>query len=236
MTTRDKAINEAIREALLSQRPRVKTATVAESVGIPYYRLSNLANGKVYATVDELDRLRRYFKLPDYWPGSPEHLNGANKGELVSLSGTPLVNIPVVGNASAGGGLWNVDTELNMVAVPESIAYSDTIGFVVEGDSMMPMLEEFDTAVFRKAARKVHGYVYLVKVEEEGFFVKLVAYDRGDWYLVSLNEKYPPLPMPPGTEFLGVLVGYYRVRGTRELFEMDREGLRPFSFDFRASR
>ncbi|RYG40572.1 S24 family peptidase, partial [bacterium] len=179
---------------------------------------------------DDLERIRTNFGLEDYWPDSPPHLDGARKGELVSLSGTPLVSIPIVGSAAAGGGIFNVDPDRNTVDVPRAIAFQDTLGYVIDGDSMMPFLEEFDTAVFRKAGKKVSGYVYLIKLPQNGYAVKLVSFERGDWYLVSINDKYPPKLVPQGTEFLGILVGYYRVRGTMEIFQLDKEGLRPYTY------
>ena len=226
MPGKDTAVNDEIRKALQRVRPRRKTADVAQSIGLTYHRLSNLANGKVVPNPAELDALRAELGLPDHWPYGPSPIESARRGQVVSLSGTPLLTIPVVGNASAGPGVWNVDAEASQVRVPSHLSSAGTIGFVVEGDSMMPLLEEFDTAVFKRAATARNGHVFLLR-STDGYLVKLLSFDRGDWYLVSLNRNYPPVPVPPGTEILGALVGYYRVRGTRELMEIDADGLQP---------
>lgn len=143
------------------------------------------------------------------------------------LSPLPMGPLRIVGNVAAGNGTFNVDNELDMLLVPLSLCGEDRLGWTVEGDSMMPVLEPGDVAVFRESRQAKNGYIYLAKTKDEGLVCKQIKWNRSTnlWELVSINKAYPNVPMD-GVELLGFMVGYYRVRGYHEKFESDPDGLK----------
>jgi SOS-response transcriptional repressor LexA len=217
----------AVKAAVNSTRPKRSAEWLSKQMDVSVYRLRHIIQGNTAPEPAELDQIRAILKLPDNWPQESLRLDGARKGELVSMVGTPLRPIQIVGDAAAGPGVWNVDTDRRVVKVPSSIAELGTIAFIVDGDSMMPMLREFDTAVFRERRKLLQGFVFLVKLPDVGFVVKRAIYERHEWFLESLNRAYPRFPLPNDAEVIGLLVGYYRVRGNRETFEADADGLVP---------
>ena len=52
------------------------------------------------------------------------------EGRLVSLAGTPLVPVRVVGRAAAGEGFSNVDVDAEMGYVPDRLARLGTLGWL----------------------------------------------------------------------------------------------------------
>lgn len=146
------------------------------------------------------------------------------EGRRVSLAGSPMVEVPVIGRASAGPGEVNVDSEMHSIWVPMSLAQSGGVGWVVEGDSMMPALEPGDIALFREHRQPKRGHTFLVRTPDREERVKIMDWIRGEWILRSLNPAYKPEPLA-GHEILGFLIGWYKVRGTREDIVSDPAGL-----------
>jgi SOS-response transcriptional repressor LexA len=143
------------------------------------------------------------------------------------VSPLPMGPLRIVGNVAAGDGTYNVDNELDMLLVPLSLCGEDRLGWTVEGDSMMPVLEPGDIAVFREYRQPKNGYIYLAKTKDDGLVCKQIRWNRTTnvWELLSVNASYGQVPME-GVELLGYLVGYYRVRGYHEKFESDPDGLK----------
>ena len=226
MTDQELAWSRAIRTALATTKPKMSVERLAGLMPVSVNRLAHIAQERTPARLEEMERVRQILGLPKGWPRT-ETPEEPSPGERVSLSGTPLVDIPVYGEVSAGPGNWRVDPERKTVAVPENLARIAPIGLIVDGDSMMPMLHEGDTACFAERHRPRHGYSFLINIPEHGDRVKLMVFDRGDWYMTSLNPKYPRELMPSGTEIVGLLMGFYRAEGTQETVVANPEGLLP---------
>jgi SOS-response transcriptional repressor LexA len=198
---------------------------IASALGMTRFQLSNVANKRTHPKPAFLDALRRELGKPPTWPY--DTLAGSPKpGQRVSLAGTALVGVKVIGTVSAGGGIWNVDVERRTVYVPEQLAKLGDVGFIIDGDSMMPFLHEGDTAVFAERRKPRHGFPFLVRMPDRGDKVKFMVYDRGEWYMVSLNPAYPPERLADGAEIIGILMGFYRVEGTEEIMRLNSDGLR----------
>ena len=137
-----------------------------------------------------------------------------------------MARIPVIGVVSAGQGTSNVDTAEHGVFVPMTLAQIGGVGWVVDGDSMMPALDPGDVALFREHRQPRRGYPFLLQRDAE-FRVKIIDYDAvsGKWFLKSLNPAYPSEPMDDHV-ILGYLIGWYKVRGSRETTDSDPGGLK----------
>lgn len=136
-----------------------------------------------------------------------------------------MSQVPVVGRASAGVGETNVDSDLEPVWVPQSLARLGGIGFRIDGDSMMPALQPGDVAVFRASSTPRRGFTFLVRNPSHEFRCKNLEWRNNEWTLVSLNQSYPDEGLG-ASQVLGILVGWYRSVGTYEKLEADPHGLR----------
>lgn len=162
-------------------------------------------------------------KLKELGMGRPA--KSAPEGRVVSLAGTPMAQIPVVGSVSAGPGATNVDPDAGCIWVPERLAQLGGIGWLVDGESMMPLLEPGDVALFREHRNPRRGYVFLSKSPDDEFRVKKIDWLDGEWAMVSLNRAHGTAPLG-SNQLLGYLIGWYRYRGTRETLDSDPGGLR----------
>lgn len=90
---------------------------------------------------------------------------------------------------------------------------------------MMPALEPGDTVLFRELRTPKRGFPFLVRNKENGCRVKIIDWADGEWILRSINSAFAPEPLGDH-EILGILVGWYRVQGSRETLDSDPGGLR----------
>lgn len=229
-----KSLSTALRLAIAQQTPRLTITQLASEIGISYDRLRNMVDGTTRPPMDVIHKVRKALRLPSNWPevefavdktvGAPSGTTRSVEGVLVSLAGTPLASIPIVGTVSAGEGRHNVDSEQEQVWVPDRLAQLGSLGWIVEGDSMMPALQPGDVAVFKESRSPRKGLCFLVKDERLGLRVKNLNWKNGEWVLESLNPKYPDEPLYMH-QLQGVLVGWYRNAGSRETIDSDPNGL-----------
>lgn len=226
-TQRDKSLSAVLKAAFTIAKPRRTITDVADKIGTSFDVLSNVLNGRTKPDTDLIERLRIELHQPKGWPYSAL-MDAARaherEGRVVSLAGTPLVEIPVVGKVAAGHGEHNVDPDASTVWVPEVIARMGGIGWIVEGDSMMPDIMPGDVLTFAPHSRPKRGFPMLLRTEEREDKVKIIDWGDGSWIMRSRNPRYDAQPLD-STQILGLLVGFYRYGGTKEVILTDPEGL-----------
>lgn len=210
-----KTIKEAIEES------GYKYKELAPKLGLTYDKLNNIANNRTAVAPEIIAALRIELGKPPTWPPFDESDNVS--GRRVNIVGTKMLPIPVIGYAQAGAGLTNVDVDETDVYVPEKLAQIGGMGWIVDGSSMEPYLEAGDVAIFREHRNPRRGYPFLVRRDGQ-YRVKVIEW-RDGWELRSTNPQYAAEPLDDW-ELLGYLIGWYRLRGTRETLDSDPNGLR----------
>lgn len=141
-----------------------------------------------------------------------------------SLRSETTGRIKVYGAVSAGrGGVANLDDDY--LDVPIEFAREDYAAMVVEGDSMLPLLEPSDLAIFKDHRAQKVGYVMVCRLMHSGdWVVKLMVYENGMYKLRSLNNSYPDIT--EGYEIFGFLVGMIRDNGPERTIRLNPYGLK----------
>ncbi|HLO98025.1 MAG TPA: S24 family peptidase [Fimbriimonas sp.] len=148
-------------------------------------------------------------------------------GHKVSLLFGEMAKLPVVGRTGAGEGATNVDIQGEEIWVPMSLQRIGGIGYVIDGESMMPALQQGDVALFREMRQPRNGHTFLLS-KENHYLCKNIGWNGKTWVMESLNpdkERYPDQPLDDW-QILGMLVGWYRSVGSYEKLEADPNGLR----------
>jgi SOS-response transcriptional repressor LexA len=183
---------------------------------VTYDVLNNIANGRRHPDPEIMRAVGRFLGLPSNWPDVQSPL---------SVTGTPMKEIKIVGSAAAGAEAYNVDPDQHTVFVPQTLANLGGLGWVIEGDSMMPDLEPGMLAIFKEHREPRPGLTFLVQNEEGGLRVKTLEWRNDAWHLVSTNPQFAPEHIGSHA-LLGYLIGWYRVQGLRETLDSDPNGLR----------
>ena len=99
----------------------------------------------------------------------------------------------------------------------------------VQGDSMVPMLQPEDLAIFRAVEfARVGSVVAYLHEHDHTVTIKQLKHDGTRLVLHPLNPDYKPEPATG--KCLGILIGYKREIGKRVATDFDPEGLRPDFF------
>jgi len=114
--------------------------------------------------------------------------------------------VPIVGKAAAGGGYTNVDIEEDGIWVPANLQQIGGIGYIIEGHSMMPALQNGDVAIFKTESSPRTGYTYLFKHEDLGYRCKTIAWKKGLWITESMNPNKDDFPDESTLDWLPALV------------------------------
>lgn len=203
----------AIKMALAEVKDEMKVAQIAEISGLKENRIYNLSTGRVKVQDDDIRRLRKALgKGPD-WPES-----------LFETKSMPMTPIPIVGSVAAGFGEYNCDIQERVIEVPSRLAVDGAQAFMIAGDSMMPTLEDGTLAIFRPATTPRRGMTFLLEGPDKALRAKILEWDRDQWMQVSINPNYKPEPLG-NFAIIGMLIGWYRVMGSRESFDSDPKGL-----------
>lgn len=209
--------------AVKAHRPRITARKIAEFHGDPDVSddvVSNMLGGRTKLKREVAESIRKLLEKPPGWPWSELSQHEVR----FSLAGTALTQIRVVGSVGAGPGTFNVDYDERTIWVPSNLAAIGGLGFVVEGDSMMPSLEPGTIAIFREWKEPRRGFAFLARLPDGSLAVKRCDWREGKWMLNSINPAYGPVDMD-GVQLLGYLVGWYKAAGTREQTDSDPNGL-----------
>ena len=199
------------------QNQRITQQEAADKLGVTrshYTKMETGVQGIPEKTMDELKKLG-YESLQNFDIGL----------KRASLLFGDMAKIKVVGTVSAGPGDTSVDYVEDDAWVPMSLQKLGGIGYVVDGESMMPALQPGDVAIFREVRQPYANYTFLVKNDQGEYRCKNIEWKNNRWTLVSLNPEYPDEPLN-SWQILGLLIGWYRNRGKYEKLEADPDGLR----------
>ena len=192
-------------------------------------RLLDVSRG-YYATLEAAHQAisKQVRRKLDEIPHQREHNRfepGGTQMRKASLLFGEMARIQVVGKASAGEGHHNVDPDEEPIWVPMTLQRLGGIGYVVDGESMMPALQPGDVAVFREMTTPYPRFTYLVRSEQGEYRCKNLEWKNNEWTLVSLNPKYTDEPLA-SHQLIGLLIGWYRSVGKYEKLEANPDGLR----------
>lgn len=140
-----------------------------------------------------------------------ELLHDSGKYEKKTAAIIPFVRmIDVYENAvSAGTGNFLVDgVKENIRLTKDIIPKAATYGVKISGDSMEPEFENGQIAWVLKQDSVENGEIGIFSLNGDAYIKKLQD-DKNGVFLISLNEKYPPIPVKEHDRFdiLGKVVG-----------------------------
>lgn len=154
------------------------------------------------------------------------------RGEADPNAGLPLfpvafskAEIPLYPAVPAGEWSEPLDTE-DLVEVEAKFIGNGRFACRVRGDSMLPMLEPDDLAIFQKHEDPPIGTIIIARNGDGGATVKQLRHNGADFTLHSLNNRYQDATASQW-EAVGFLVGIERNIGGTVITYYNPRGLRP---------
>lgn len=203
----------------------IKQTDFAKLIGVSQGRLANWEIGKHDPPADILASAAEVLHVSQEWLITGKRPISLNESaHTYKLNPAPTGRLKIVGSASAGPGNGDHPDDDELDGVPAELCMPDYCGFIVEGDSMMPVLLPGDVAVFKIHRTEKFGYVWLIRRPDKNISVKKLEYDNGP-VLHSVNPIYSP-EIASGVELLGFLVGIWRIDGTETIIRHNPYGIR----------
>lgn len=114
----------------------------------------------------------------------------------------PLYDLP----ASAGTGVFLDGDSYTLIDADENVPESATLAVRISGDSMTPLFADGQTVFVRQQQELENGDIGIFVLNGEAFCKKL---DSENGRLISLNPKYPPIPLDDYSDLrvVGKVVG-----------------------------
>lgn len=128
----------------------------------------------------------------------------------VNLSAPELVRtIPVYGPISCGTGLFVEDQVIDTISVPVSMLPNKSAEYFAQyasGDSMIDAgIHNGDLIIFKKSPSIENGQIGCFCIDENEAVCKKFSQVGGNVYLLSMNDKYSPIPIEPENHCFRIL-------------------------------
>ena len=159
-------------------------ADLAEYMGVSQAAASNWCKGIKIPRMDKIDRICVYFgctrsDLMD--PKDPE----------IQKSSLGTYRIPVLSTVAAGQPMFSDDDVIEYIDYDKE-PRNNIIGVRIEGDSMMPAIQDGDTVVIDREAVWEDGDVVIVTVSNNYGMCKRIKRYADGIALISNNPSYEP--------------------------------------------
>jgi transcriptional regulator with XRE-family HTH domain len=216
---------------------RYTMVEVADALGIKYSRYQAYEEGRAELPESLAKKLADIWDIPwqlFYRDGTynallsvsepkTRHYQGREGLREVSLAGTPLAPIPIVGEIRPDRPMRYIDAGTKQLLVPKHMAGEDRLGYVAPEHSHYPF-EEDDGLIFTNLKRSPRrGQHFLVQTPLDKL-VRRFEWREGAWVMEQAGEE-PETFDAASCSILGMFVGLYRVKGTKETILHDPEGL-----------
>lgn len=209
-------------------------ADLSRALGVARSTVAAYKRGKTSPTPDKVGpflamvRMKHQKTVPIAWvfdgQDTPPPIRDSSPLDVVRTSAMPTSSVRLVGSVGAGNGEDSTADD-DILQIPMHLSGDDYVAWRVVGDSMMPLLEPGDVAVFRESAEPKSREIALFRLADGTHLCKQQMF-QGRWVFHSLNPAYPDEPAPMDSTRLGLLVGVWRSIGTREMILFDFFGLR----------
>lgn len=219
----------------LAQALGIRDVDVARALGVARSTVAAYKTGRTSPSRDKVLAFQSFVRsshrktVPLDWiydgMETTPPLKDATPSELLQPVSMPTTPIRLVGSVGAGNGEDDGSDE-DILNIPMHLSGDDYVAWRVVGDSMLPLLEPGDVAVFRERIEPRNKEFSLLRKADGTCVCKQMVYRDGAWWLHSLNPAYPDEVVGEGCTRLGLLVGVWRSIGTREMILFDFFGLR----------
>lgn len=188
----------------LLEEKEISANKLAIDCGLNNSAITEWKKGKSNPSVKSLQKIADYFNLPlsyfyEEHDDNPEPIpfpGGYTTyfPNSTSLSDVTLIRIPILGDISAGTGVYADENFEGFEIIDEKdlrgLPKDEFIFVRVSGDSMTPTLLSGDLALIHRQESVDSGTLAAVLVDNEEGFIKVVEYGRNWIELISDNPEY----------------------------------------------
>ncbi|RYG32185.1 LexA family transcriptional regulator [bacterium] len=227
---------EKIAHLRRTKLPKLSQDELAQKLGDGTTRIkvANYESGRTEVPEGIAKKLSRIWGITWEWffdegpvdlvQDAPEPPIAPRKSQFLTPVSEPMGKVKLYAAVSAGTGNA-VSIQENEVPVPVEMSRDDYGAMLVDGDSMLPLLQDGDVAVFKDSSEGRIGQIVAASTDDraEWFVKQLQRGPNGKVVLASLNLGYQDIE--DDFDIHGYLVGYFRVEGPERSSRYNPYGL-----------
>ena len=197
---------------------KMTQSDLAKKLNVSVTSVNNWCTGLKSPRMDKVDRMCEIFRcsrsdLVEPYESRPLH--GRMKDDhLEPVDLSDYVMIPVYGRIPAGAPKLEEEFIEDRIPIPRSwtIGGIEYGGLTVKGESMLPLIQDGDTVVYRHQPTVENGSICIARVDHYDATVKkFVQHDSRTIVLQPLNSEYDPIiftgdSSEPPLEIIGKVV------------------------------
>ncbi|MHD0318586.1 helix-turn-helix domain-containing protein [Fusobacterium sp. THCT1E2] len=199
-------------EKLLQLRTKnnVSREELANILKVSNAMISYYEKGKRALSIEKLKEIADYFSFPMFlFFVDDEIFAKALSSQNFELSDVEY-RVPIISKASAGKGAFAREEIIDYIKLPKKMFDKCDFATLVEGDSMVPKIEDGELAFIRKVDFLETGNIGIFYLNEE-IFIKKFFLDNLTYTvkLISFNHNYPDIVISENDDFriIGRVIG-----------------------------
>lgn len=187
---------------------------LARRLNVSATAVNNWCTGVKAPRMDKVDKMCRIFNCRRSDLVEPYHPDRVKDDYLEPVDLSDFVMIPVYGRIPAGAPKLEEEFIEDRIPIPRSwtIGGIEYGGLTVKGESMLPLIQDGDTVVYRHQPTVENGSICIARVDHYDATVKkFVQHDSRTIVLQPLNPTYDPIiftgdASEPSLEIIGKVV------------------------------
>lgn len=147
-------------------------------------------------------------KIADYLNVSTDYLLGRtdnpeiNKAPVFIPEPVNIIKIPfIMSKVSAGKGAYISDEPPEVLEIDAETYPKADMAITIKGDSMQPKYNDGNIILVHKQPCLENGQIGIFRLNNEGYIKEYHVDEDNKITLVSLNPKYPPIPVNENDDF-----------------------------------
>ena len=147
-------------------------------------------------------------KIADYLNVSTDYLLGRtdnpeiNKAPVFIPEPVNIIKIPfIMSKVSAGKGAYISDEPPEVLKIDAETYPKADMAITIKGDSMQPKYNDGNIILVHKQPCLENGQIGIFRLNNEGYIKEYHVDEDNKITLVSLNPKYPPIPVNENDDF-----------------------------------
>ncbi len=147
-------------------------------------------------------------KLSDYFNCSIDYLLGRtdnpeiNRAPVFIPEPVNIIKIPfIMSRVSAGKGAYISDEPPEVLEIDAETYPKADMAITIKGDSMQPKYNDGNIILVHKQPCLENGQIGIFRLNNEGYIKEYHVDEDNKITLVSLNPKYPPIPVNENDDF-----------------------------------
>ena len=180
----------------------VTAINLSKATGISTGNISDWKKGRCLPSAEKLEKMADFLNISiDFLLGRTDNPE-INKAPVFTPEPVNIIKIPfIMSKVSAGKGAYISDEPPEVFEIDAETYPKADMAITIKGDSMQPKYNDGNIILVHKQPCLENGQIGIFRLNNEGYIKEYHVDEDNKITLVSLNPKYPPIPVNENDDF-----------------------------------